>query len=71
MNMNINPWVIQALVEYERDRILHDMQQIRLEEEAMQAERVVEDIATTRLSRSRRLMLIVSTLIQWMLSVRG
>jgi hypothetical protein len=40
--MNMNPWITDALIEYERDRIRRDMKQIRLEEEAMRARRTEE-----------------------------
>ena len=63
--MNTNPWFLERMAEYEMDRIQRDMKQIRLEEEAMQAGRVVENLAKARLSPPRRLMLIVPTIIQW------
>ena len=71
MNMNNNPWVIQALVEYERDRILRDMEQIRLEEGAIQAGRLVKDTAKIRLSPARLRMLIVPTFVKWMFAWAG
>jgi len=66
MNMNINPWLIEALVEYEKDRIQRDMQRIRLEEEALEAGRVVEIMAKTRLSLPHLLTQIGSRLVKWM-----
>lgn len=55
---NMNPWIVEALVEYERDRIRRDMKQIRLEEEAMQAGRAEEKLTKARFYRPRLLMLI-------------
>jgi len=66
MNMNINPWMIEALVEYEKDRIQRDMKRIRLEEESIEAGRVVENIAETRLSLPHLVMQIASRFVKWM-----
>jgi len=68
MNMNINPWIIEALVEYERDRRQRDINLIRLEEEAIQAG-VVENLAKKPLSLPGLLRQIVSRIAKWMFSV--
>ena len=60
--MNMNPWFLERMAEYERDRIQSDMKQIRLEEEAMRAGRTEEKTTKARLYRSRLLMWIVCTL---------
>jgi hypothetical protein len=62
--MNINPWIIEALVEYERDRIRRDMKQIRLEQEAMLASRREEKTTKARSYRPLLLMRIMSTLVK-------
>ena len=62
--MNMNPWIIEALVEYERDRIRRDMKQIRLEQEAMRAGRTEVKTTKARLYRPLLLMQIVSTLVK-------
>jgi len=66
MNMNINPWMIEALVEYEKDRIQRDMKRIRLEEESIEAGRVVENTAKTHLSLPHLVMQIASRFVKWM-----
>jgi hypothetical protein len=67
--MKMNPWIVEALVEYERDRILREMKQIRLEEEAMQASRKEGKTTKARLYRPRLLRRIVPTFVKWMLCV--
>ena len=62
---NMNPWIVEALVEYERDRIRRDMKQIRLEEEAMRAGRTEEKTTKARFNRSRLLMWIAPTFVKW------
>ena len=62
--MNMNPWIIEALVEYERDRIRRDMKQIRLEQEAMLAGRTEEKTTKAPLYRPPLLMRFVSTLVR-------
>ena len=62
--VNINPWILERTAEYERDRIQRDMQQIRLEEEAMRARRTEEKPTQARLYRPRLLMRIVCTLVK-------
>ena len=66
MNMNINPWLIEALVEYEKGRIQRDMKRIRLEAESIEAGRVVENIAKPRLSLPQFLMEVASKFVKWM-----
>ena len=63
--MNMNPWYLERMVEYERDRIRRDMKQIRLEEEAIQASRIVEKRRKAPIDRPRLLMWIVPTFIKW------
>lgn len=63
--MNMNPWYLERMAEYERDRIRHDMKQIRLEEAAVQAGRTQGKTTKARLYRPRLLMRIVSTIVQW------
>jgi hypothetical protein len=65
----MNPWIMEALVEYERDRIRRDMKQIRLEIEAIQAGRTEEKTTTAHLYRPRLLMWIVPTLVKRMFCV--
>jgi hypothetical protein len=67
--MNMNPWMVERMVEYERDRIRSDMKQIHLEEEAIQAGRTEEKTTKTRLYRLRLVMRIVPTLVQGMFCV--
>lgn len=66
---NMNPWIIAALVEYDRERIRRDMKQIRLEEEAIRAGRTEEKTTEARLYRPRLLVLIVTTFVKSMFSV--
>lgn len=66
---NMNPWIVEALVEYEKERIRRDMKQIRLEEEAMQAGRAEEKTTDARLYRPRLLMRIVPTFVKSMFCV--
>jgi len=40
--MNMNPWYLERMVEYEQDRIRRDMKQIRLEEDTIRASRIEE-----------------------------
>ena len=63
--MNMNPWYLERMVEYEQDRIRRDMKQIRLEEEAIQASRIVEKRKKAPIYRHRLLMWIVPTFIKW------
>jgi hypothetical protein len=66
MNMNINPWLLEALVEYEKGRIQRDMKRIRLEAESIETGRVVENISKTRLSLHQLLIEIASRFVKWM-----
>ena len=63
--MNMNPWYLERMVEYERERIRRDMQQIRLEEEAIRASRIEEKRKKAPIYRHRLLMWIVPTFIKW------
>ena len=67
--MSMNPWIIEALVEYERDRIRRDMKQIRLEKEAIQTGRTEEKTTTAHLYRPRLLMWIAPTFAKWIFCV--
>lgn len=67
----MNPWIMEALVEYERDRIRRDMKQIRLAKEAIQAGRTEEKTTTADLYRPRLLMWIVPSLVKRMFCVGG
>lgn len=62
--MNINPWFLECIAEYESDRIRPGMNQIRLEEEMMRAGRTDEKTAKARLYGSCWLMLIVYALVK-------
>ena len=61
----MNPWFLERMADYERNRIQRDMKQIRLEKEAIQASRIEEKPTKARLYRPRLLMRIVPTLLQW------
>jgi hypothetical protein len=63
---NMNPWVIEALVEYDQERIRQAMKQIRLEEETLQASRTEEKTTKARVNRSRLLMWIAPTFVKSM-----
>ena len=65
--MNMNPWHLERMVEYERARIRRDMKQIRLEEKAIQAQaRCIEEKSKEApIYRPRLLMWIVPTFIKW------
>jgi hypothetical protein len=67
--VNMNPWMIETHVEYERDRIRRDMKQIRLEKEAIQAGRTEEKTTTAHLYRPRLLMWIAPTFAKWIFCV--
>ena len=40
--MNNNPWIVEAMADYERDRIRRELKQIRLEEKAVKATQQIE-----------------------------
>jgi hypothetical protein len=63
--MNMNPWYLERMVAYERDRIRRDMKQIRLEEEAIQAGCTEEKTTTAHLYRPRLLMWAVPNFVKW------
>lgn len=65
--MNMNPWFMERMAEYERDRIQRDMKQIRLEKEALPASRAEENIAKIRFDRPYLLMQIVPAFVRSML----
>ncbi|HEX6035755.1 MAG TPA: hypothetical protein VFY83_15040 [Anaerolineales bacterium] len=64
--MNMNPWYLERTLEYERERIRRDMKQIRLEEEAIQAQasHIEEKRKKAPIYGPRLLMWIVPTLIK-------
>jgi hypothetical protein len=62
--MNTNPWFLERMADYEQDRIQRDIQQIRLEKEAMQAAPIEEKANRTGLPLYGLLMSIVSTLVR-------
>jgi hypothetical protein len=66
--MNHNPWYLERLAEYERDRIQHDIQQIRLEKEAMKASSTEAKTTKAHISRPRLLVHVMLTTIKWLLS---
>jgi hypothetical protein len=67
--MNMNPWMLERMAEYERGRIRRDMKQIRMEEEAMRAGRT--EAKTMKAHLSRLLMQNVCTLVKlWPLRLR-
>ena len=66
--MNHNPWYLEHLAEYERDRIQREIKQIRLEREAKQASSVGEKTTAVRGSRPHLLVRVMLTTIQWLIS---
>ena len=56
----MNPWMMEQMADYERDRIERDIKQIRLEKEAMQARRMEEKTIKNRLPGISLLFLIAS-----------
>ena len=68
--MNMNPWFLEGMTQYETDRIRRDLKQIRLEEEAVQvqARRAEEKTIKARLYRPGLLMQIVPIFVEWMFS---
>lgn len=62
--MNMNPWIMEYLVESQRDRILRDIKQIRLEQAAMRAGCTEEKTTKARLYRPLLLMRIMSSLVR-------
>jgi hypothetical protein len=61
--MNMNPWLLERMADYERDRVQRDMKQIRLEEE-LPARRIEEKTTLAHLYRPSLLMLIVCALVR-------
>ena len=64
--MNMNPWFLERMADYERDRIESDMKQIRLEREAMRAGCPEENTTKTHSYRPGLFMRIASTFTKWM-----
>jgi hypothetical protein len=67
--MNQNPWYLERMGEYERDRIRDEMKQIRLEEEAMKAGHIEENKTTAHVYHPRLLTRIVPIFVKWMVSI--
>jgi hypothetical protein len=66
--MNQNPWYLERLAEYERDRIQREIKQIRLEKEAMKASSMEEKTTKARGYRPLLLMRVMLTTIKWLIS---
>ena len=66
--MNQNPWYLERLAEYERDRIQRDIKQIRLEQKAMKANSREAKTGKARVYRHYRLMRVMLTTIKWLIS---
>ena len=66
--MNPNPWYLESLAEYEKDRIQRDMKQIRLEKEAMRASSIERKTTKAHGSRARLLMRVMLTTLKWLIS---
>jgi hypothetical protein len=62
--MNMNPWLMEQMADYERDRIERDIKQIRLEKEAMQARREEENTKKASLPRLSLLLLALAAFIR-------
>ena len=67
--MNQNPWYVDGLAAYERERVRSELKQIRMEEEAMNANNLKPTKSTIRLSRPGPLVQIVLIAINWLVSV--
>jgi hypothetical protein len=61
----MNPWIVEDLIKYERERIRRDMKRIRLEHEAIQANRTGEKTTKARFYLLHLLMQIVPAFIKW------
>lgn len=66
--MNQNPWYLERLAEYERDRIQRDIKQIRLEKAALKANSLEEKTTKARVFRPHLLMRVMLTTIKWLIS---
>ena len=62
--MNTNPWFVERMAQYERDRIQGDMRQIRLEEEALQASHIEGKTNKVNSPGDRRFLWIVSMFVR-------
>ena len=67
--MNQNPWYVDGMAQYERDRIRSELKQIRLEEKAMKASQKASqrEDNSSRAYRPNLLMRIVLTTIKWLI----
>jgi hypothetical protein len=62
--MNMYPWFLERMADYERDRIENDIKQIRLEEEAKHASRTEETSIRARLYQSHILRQVICALVK-------
>jgi hypothetical protein len=65
--MNQNPWYVDGLAEYERDRVRREVRQIRLEEKAMKAMQREGKPGKARAYRVSLLMGIVLAMLKWLI----
>ena len=65
----MNPWFLEIMVEYERDRMRRDLKQIRLEKEAMRARRTEEKTMKASLDRPHLIMRIMPSFIKGLFCV--
>ena len=63
-----NPWHVEHMAQYERERIQKDMKQIRLEEEALKASRAEEHPTKARARRTSLPLRIVFAIMRLMIS---
>lgn len=62
--MNNNPWLVDGLADYERDRIRHELKEIRLAEKAMKATQVEAKTSKAHVYRPGVFMRIVLAMIK-------
>ena len=67
--MNQNPWYVDGMAQYERDRIRSELKQIRLEEKALKASQKASrrEDNSSRAYRPSLLMRIVLTTVKWLI----
>ncbi len=66
--MNQNPWHVESMAQYERERIQKEMKQIRLEEEALKAKSAEERPTQAHAHRPSLLLRIVLAMVRLMVS---
>ncbi len=64
-----NPWQVERMAQYEQDRIQKDMKQIRLEEQALKANRAQERPTRARAHRPSLALRIALAIVRLMVSV--